>query len=226
MDSAFYPEFLEPSSMESRYHIEFTKLKLTSKCGFGRVIHVLKKEMLILMMKRCEKEATDVAGSKELYKERLMRLSWALVLSHQAGDVQCGIGMLEAFLANSDPPLKHPKKLHLLVVMKPGWRQALVLKESIQDKNGGSGDDEEKELLSKESSGSYDDEENEHLSKEKDLLMVHLLRTACSSKELLSDSLLQITGELIELGLLHEGVLELALSHLQTFISFSMMHTN
>ncbi|XP_010525998.1 PREDICTED: eIF-2-alpha kinase GCN2 isoform X2 [Tarenaya hassleriana] len=44
----------------------------------------------------------------------------------------------------------------------------------------------------------------------KDLLMVHLLRLACSSKEPLADALPQITDELHKLGMLSEGVLGLA----------------
>ncbi|CAN8280057.1 unnamed protein product [Cochlearia groenlandica] len=44
----------------------------------------------------------------------------------------------------------------------------------------------------------------------KDLLMVHLLRVACSSKGHLADALPQITNELHQLGMLSEGVLDLA----------------
>ncbi|CAA7060557.1 unnamed protein product [Microthlaspi erraticum] len=104
----------------------------------------------------CEREvreSTD-AGSEELKKECLMRLSWALVHSRQPEDVQRGIAMLEASLANSAPPLEDREKLYLLAVgcyrsgdysksrqlvdrcieMQPDWRQALVLKKTIEDK--------------------------------------------------------------------------------------------
>ncbi|CAG7865962.1 unnamed protein product [Brassica rapa] len=43
-----------------------------------------------------------------------------------------------------------------------------------------------------------------------DLLMVHLLRVACSSKGPLAEALPQITDELHQLGILSEGVLDLA----------------
>ncbi|KAF2617672.1 hypothetical protein F2Q68_00041671 [Brassica cretica] len=99
------------------------------------------------------REATN-SGNEGLKKECLMRLSWALVHSHQQDDVQRGIDMLEASLANSAPPLEDREKLYLLAVgyyrsgdcsksrqlidrcieMQPDWRQALVLKKCIEDK--------------------------------------------------------------------------------------------
>ncbi|EOA24840.1 hypothetical protein CARUB_v10018130mg [Capsella rubella] len=66
----------------------------------------------------CEREvreATD-AGSEDLQKECLMRLSWALVHSRQTEDVQRGIDMLEASLENSAAPLEEREKLYLLAV--------------------------------------------------------------------------------------------------------------
>ncbi|VVB03007.1 unnamed protein product [Arabis nemorensis] len=104
----------------------------------------------------CEKEvkeATD-GGSEEQKKESIMRLSWALVHSRQAEDIQRGIAMLEASLESSSPPLQDREKLYLLAVgyyrtgdysksrqlvercieIQPDWRQALVLKKTIEDK--------------------------------------------------------------------------------------------
>ncbi|OMO98768.1 Tetratricopeptide-like helical, partial [Corchorus capsularis] len=45
----------------------------------------------------CEREVADAAkgDSEELKNESIMRLSWALVHSRQAEDVQRGIAMLE-----------------------------------------------------------------------------------------------------------------------------------
>ncbi|KAH0865211.1 hypothetical protein HID58_082422 [Brassica napus] len=104
----------------------------------------------------CEREVREAtnSGNEGLKKECLMRLSWALVHSHQQDDVQRGIDMLEASLANSAPPLEDREKLYLLAVgyyrsgdcsksrqlidrcieMQPDWRQALVLKKCIEDK--------------------------------------------------------------------------------------------
>ncbi|XP_006295028.2 mitochondrial fission 1 protein A [Capsella rubella] len=105
----------------------------------------------------CEKEVkecTDGGDSEEKKKESIMRLSWALVHSRQAEDIQRGIDMLEASLANSSPPLEDREKLYLLAVgyyrtgdysksrqlverciqMQPDWRQALGLKKTIEDK--------------------------------------------------------------------------------------------
>jgi fission 1 protein len=104
----------------------------------------------------CEREvreATD-SGTEDLKKECLMRLSWALVHSRQTEDVQRGIAMLEASLESSAPPLEDREKLYLLAVgyyrsgnysrsrqlvdrcieMQADWRQALVLKKTIEDK--------------------------------------------------------------------------------------------
>ncbi|XP_010505916.1 PREDICTED: mitochondrial fission 1 protein A-like [Camelina sativa] len=106
----------------------------------------------------CEKEvkeSTTNGGDSEVKKkESIMRLSWALVHSRQAEDIQRGIDMLEASLATSSPPLEDREKLYLLAVgyfrtgdysksrhlverciqIQPDWRQALVLKKTIEDK--------------------------------------------------------------------------------------------
>ncbi|CAN8279706.1 unnamed protein product [Cochlearia groenlandica] len=104
----------------------------------------------------CERDvrASTDSGSEESKKDCLMRLSWALVHSRKSEDVQRGIAMLEASLANSAPPLEDREKLYLLAVgyfrsgdysksrqlvdrcieMQPDWRQALVLKKIIEDK--------------------------------------------------------------------------------------------
>ncbi|KAJ0043881.1 hypothetical protein Pint_18194 [Pistacia integerrima] len=104
----------------------------------------------------CEREVAEAANgdSDKLKSESIMRLSWALVHSRQAEDVQRGIAMLEASLANSSPPLQQREKLYLLAVgyyrcgdysrsrqlveqcleIAPDWRQALALKKSIEDR--------------------------------------------------------------------------------------------
>ncbi|KAG2308336.1 hypothetical protein Bca4012_082609 [Brassica carinata] len=105
----------------------------------------------------CEKEvrsATEGDSSEDQKKESIMRLSWALVHSRQAEDIQRGIAMLEASLASSSPPLQDREKLYLLAVgyyrtgdysrsrqlvercleVQPDWRQALALKKTIEDK--------------------------------------------------------------------------------------------
>ncbi|XP_010427574.1 PREDICTED: mitochondrial fission 1 protein A isoform X2 [Camelina sativa] len=99
------------------------------------------------------KEATD-SGAEDLKKECLMRLSWALVHSRQPEDVQRGIAMLEAALEDGASPLQEREKIYLLAVgcyrsgdysksrhlvdrcieMQADWRQALVLKKTIEDK--------------------------------------------------------------------------------------------
>ncbi|CAF1862343.1 hypothetical protein Bca4012_033231 [Brassica carinata] len=104
----------------------------------------------------CEKEvktATD-GDSEDQKKESIMRLSWSLVHSRQAEDIQRGIAMLEASLATSSPPLQDREKIYLLAVgyyrtgdysrsrqlvercleVQPDWRQALALKKTIEDK--------------------------------------------------------------------------------------------
>ncbi|GAB2279201.1 Mitochondrial fission 1 protein A [Dionaea muscipula] len=84
-----------------------------------------------------------------------MRLSWALVHSRQPEDVQRGIAMLEASLANvSSGPLQKREKLYLLAVgyyrscdyprsrqlveqcleIAPDWRQALTLRKTVEDR--------------------------------------------------------------------------------------------
>lgn len=59
------------------------------------------------------------------------------------------------------------------------------------------------------SSASSTQDQVAQISKQ-DLLMVHLLRVACSSKGPLAEALPQITDELHQLGILSEGVLDLA----------------
>lgn len=51
----------------------------------------------------CEREVREAtnSGNEGLKKECLMRLSWALVHSHQQDDVQRGIDMLEGKLATT-----------------------------------------------------------------------------------------------------------------------------
>jgi|UniRef100_A0A2N9EDV0 fission 1 protein len=103
----------------------------------------------------CEREVADAGDSDERKSECIMRLSWALVHSRQPEDVQRGIAMLEASLANnSSSPLQQREKLYLLGVgyyrsgaysrsrqlvdqcleIAPDWRQALTLKKTIEDK--------------------------------------------------------------------------------------------
>ncbi|XAR68434.1 hypothetical protein NMG60_11003543 [Bertholletia excelsa] len=104
----------------------------------------------------CEKEAAEAANgaSDEVKNESIMRLSWALVHSRKPEDVQRGIAMLEASLANSGSPLQKREKLYLLAVgyyrsgdyartrqivdqcleIAPDWRQALTLKKTVEDK--------------------------------------------------------------------------------------------
>lgn len=66
----------------------------------------------------CEREVAEATNgaSDELKSESIMRLSWALVHSRQAEDVQRGIAMLEASLANTGSPLQKREKLYLLAV--------------------------------------------------------------------------------------------------------------
>ncbi|PHU05916.1 Mitochondrial fission 1 protein B [Capsicum chinense] len=104
----------------------------------------------------CEKEVADATtgASDEGKNESIMRLSWALVHSKQPQDVQRGIAMLQASLANSSSPLQQREKLYLLAVgfyrsgehsrsreltdqcleIAPDWRQALSLKKAIEDR--------------------------------------------------------------------------------------------
>ncbi|XWS52582.1 hypothetical protein CRYUN_Cryun11dG0083300 [Craigia yunnanensis] len=103
----------------------------------------------------CEKEVAELdKGSGELKYECIMRLSWALVHSRRADDVQRGIAMLEASLASTTSPLKKREKLYLLAVgyfrsgdyprsrelveqclmIEPDWRQAQSLKKAIEDR--------------------------------------------------------------------------------------------
>ncbi|XVE61021.1 hypothetical protein DITRI_Ditri06bG0006800 [Diplodiscus trichospermus] len=104
----------------------------------------------------CEREVADASkgDSEQLKSESIMRLSWALVHSRQAEDVQRGIAMLEASLANSSSPLQQREKLYLLAVgyyrtaeysrsrqlveqcleIAPDWRQALALKKVVEER--------------------------------------------------------------------------------------------
>lgn len=103
----------------------------------------------------CEREVAEATDgvSDEVKNESIMRLSWALVHSRQPEDVQRGIAMLEASLANSNSPLQKREKLYLLAVgyyrsgeyprsrqlaeqcleIAPDWRQALTLKKTVED---------------------------------------------------------------------------------------------
>ncbi|XP_028060269.1 mitochondrial fission 1 protein A-like, partial [Camellia sinensis] len=103
----------------------------------------------------CEREVSEAANgvSDELKSERIIRLSWALVHSKQPEDMQHGIAMLEASLANSGSPLQKREKLYLLAVgyyrsgeyrrsrqlaeqcleIAPDWMQALTLKKTLDD---------------------------------------------------------------------------------------------
>ncbi|KAG5552556.1 hypothetical protein RHGRI_010589 [Rhododendron griersonianum] len=104
----------------------------------------------------CEREVAEAVkgASDELKSESIMRLSWALIHSRQPEDVQRGIAMLEASLANSSSPLQKREKLYLLAVgyyrsgeyprsrqlaeqcleIAPDWRQALTLKKTVEDR--------------------------------------------------------------------------------------------
>ncbi|KAG6690933.1 hypothetical protein I3842_10G038000 [Carya illinoinensis] len=102
----------------------------------------------------CEREVAEAGDSDERKSESIMRLSWALVHSRQPEDVQRGMAMLEASLANTSSPLQQREKLYLLAVgyyrsgdcsrsrqlveqcleIAPDWRQAQTLKKTIEDK--------------------------------------------------------------------------------------------
>ncbi|KAK2987337.1 hypothetical protein RJ640_023638 [Escallonia rubra] len=104
----------------------------------------------------CEKEVAYAASgaSDEQKGESIMRLSWALVHSRQPDDVQRGIAMLKASLANTNSPLQRREKLYLLAVgyyrsgdfsrsrqllqecleIAPDWRQALSLQKTVEDR--------------------------------------------------------------------------------------------
>ncbi|KAI4348625.1 hypothetical protein L6164_009329 [Bauhinia variegata] len=104
----------------------------------------------------CEKEVAEASkeDSEERKNESIMRLSWALVHSRQPDDVQRGIAMLQSSLSNSSSPLHQREKLYLLAVgyyrsneysrcrqlldqcleIAPDWRQALFLKQTVEDK--------------------------------------------------------------------------------------------
>ncbi|GAU22165.1 hypothetical protein TSUD_251930 [Trifolium subterraneum] len=106
----------------------------------------------------CEKEVAEADknnSSEEAMQESLLRLSWALVHSKRPEDVQRGIAMLQsASITNTPDPLRQREKLYLLAVgyyrsgdysrsrdlvdtcleIAPDWRQALTLKEAIQER--------------------------------------------------------------------------------------------
>ncbi|WRX35266.1 Fis1 [Theobroma cacao] len=102
-----------------------------------------------------EKEVAEAEkGSVELKNEYVMCLSWALVHSRRAEDVQRGIAMLEASSDSTTSPLKMREKLYLLAVgyfrssdypksreiveqclkMEPDRRQAQSLKKAIENR--------------------------------------------------------------------------------------------
>ncbi|KAJ4733057.1 Mitochondria fission 1 protein [Rhynchospora pubera] len=101
----------------------------------------------------CEKEVRE-AVTEEQKRDSVMRLSWALVHSKDQADVNRGIAMLEASLANSSSSLVTREKLYLLAVghyrngdyprsrqlvdhcleIEPDWRQARTLKKAVEDK--------------------------------------------------------------------------------------------
>ncbi|KAL7113509.1 hypothetical protein ACP275_04G065500 [Erythranthe tilingii] len=104
----------------------------------------------------CEREVAEAekGSSDKLKSECITRLSWALVHSKRADDVQRGIDMLEASLAGSSSPVEAREKLYLLGIgyyrngdysksrnlanrcleIAPNWGQALTLKKAIEDK--------------------------------------------------------------------------------------------
>ncbi|KAL9261319.1 Mitochondrial fission 1 protein A-like protein [Drosera capensis] len=104
----------------------------------------------------CEREVTEAnkGSSDEHRNECLMRLSWALVHSRQAEDVQRGIAMLDAALSSVGNQLQMRERLYLLAVgyyrsgdysrsrqllerclqIAPDWRQALTLKKAVEDR--------------------------------------------------------------------------------------------
>ncbi|XP_057954921.1 mitochondrial fission 1 protein A-like isoform X2 [Malania oleifera] len=101
----------------------------------------------------CEQEVAEAAkgSSDEFRSDCIMRFSWALVHSRQPADVQRGIAMLED---GTGSPLQKKEKLYLLAVgyyrsgdysrsrqlveqclkISPDWRQALILKKTIEDR--------------------------------------------------------------------------------------------
>ncbi|KAL9263801.1 Mitochondrial fission 1 protein A-like protein [Drosera capensis] len=104
----------------------------------------------------CEREVAEAnkGSSDEHRNECLMRLSWALVHSRQAEDVQRGIAMLEAALSSGGNQLQMRERIYLLAVgyyrsgdysrsrqllerclqIAPDWRQALTLKKTVEDR--------------------------------------------------------------------------------------------
>ncbi|XP_050228235.1 mitochondrial fission 1 protein A [Mercurialis annua] len=101
-----------------------------------------------------EREVAESEADEMRQNESIMRLSWALVHSKRPEHVQRGIAMLEASLANSSSPLQQREKVYLLAVgyyrsgdysrsrqlveqclqTAPDWRQAQVLKKTIEDR--------------------------------------------------------------------------------------------
>ncbi|KAJ8774270.1 hypothetical protein K2173_009701 [Erythroxylum novogranatense] len=89
----------------------------------------------------CERDAGEAAKGDldDLKNESIIRLSWALVHFRQPEDVQRGIAMLEASLANNSPPQRgdYSRSWQLVercLEIAPDWRQALVLKKTIEDR--------------------------------------------------------------------------------------------
>ncbi|WJX64532.1 Mitochondrial fission 1 protein A [Trifolium repens] len=105
----------------------------------------------------CEREVAEAEkkpSNDEIMQESLLRLSWALVHSKRSEDVQRGIAMLQSSITNTADPLRQREKLYLLAVgyyrsgdysrsrdlvetcleIAPDWRQALTLKEAIEER--------------------------------------------------------------------------------------------
>ncbi|KAH6779639.1 Tetratricopeptide repeat superfamily protein [Perilla frutescens var. hirtella] len=104
----------------------------------------------------CEREVAEAKTneSDDRLNESIMRLSWALTHSRQPEDVQRGIAMLEDSLTNAHSTLQKREKLYLLAVgfyrsgdyprsrhyldqclmIAPDWRQALSLKEIVEER--------------------------------------------------------------------------------------------
>ncbi|KAM7502454.1 hypothetical protein LguiB_001358 [Lonicera macranthoides] len=85
---------------------------LLSNCSFVFVSPSL------IHLQGCEREVAEAekGSSDELKSECIMRLSWALVHSKRPEDVQRGIAMLEASLANPGSPLQLREKIYLLAI--------------------------------------------------------------------------------------------------------------
>ncbi|KAI4302752.1 hypothetical protein MLD38_038463 [Melastoma candidum] len=94
--------------------------------------------------------------------------------------------------------------------------------ENDSDNDDDSGDEDEKGdtyNISDSGSSGFINQSEVSQSSEKDLMMVHLLRLACSSKGPLADNLPQITSELCKLGILSDWAQDLALKPPSLFVS-------